>query len=33
MNFKEIASKEGCDESSVRESIYKGIKKIQKKLK
>lgn len=33
MNFKEIASKEGCDESSVRESIYKGIEKIQKKLK
>lgn len=33
MNFKKIASEEGCDESSVRESIYKGIEKIQKKLK
>lgn len=33
LNFKQIAEKECCDESSVRESIYKGIEKIQKKLK
>lgn len=33
LNFKQIAEKECCDESSVRESIYKGIEKIQKNLK
>lgn len=33
LNFKQIAKKECCDESSVRESIYKGIEKIQKNLK
>jgi len=33
MNFKEIAKFEKCDESSVRESIYKGIEKIKKILK
>lgn len=33
MNFKEIAKFEKCDESSVREIIYKGIEKIKKTLK
>ena len=32
LNFKEIAQIEKCDESSVRESIYKGIEKIKKIL-
>lgn len=31
--FTEIALLEHCDESSVRESIYAGIKKIKKNLK
>ena len=33
LNFKQIAQLERCDESSVRESIYKGIEKIKKILK
>lgn len=32
LNFKQIAFIEKCDESSVRESIYKGIEKIKKYL-
>ena len=32
LNFKQIAFIEKCDESSVRESIYKGIEKIKKFL-
>lgn len=32
LNFKQIALKEQCDESSIRESIYKGIEKIKKFL-
>ena len=32
LNFKQIALREHCDESSVRESIYKGIEKIKKIL-
>ena len=32
LNFSEIARIEECDESSVRESIYGGIKKIKKYL-
>lgn len=32
-SFTEIARLENCDESSVRESIYSGIKKIKKNLK
>ena len=32
-SFSEIARIENCDESSVRESIYSGIKKIKKNLK
>ncbi len=32
-SFSEIARIENCDESSVRESIYAGIKKIKKNLK
>lgn len=32
-SFSEIARIEKCDESSVRESIYTGIKKIKKYLK
>ena len=32
-SFTEIARLENCDESSVRESIYAGIKKIKKNLK
>lgn len=31
--FTEIALLENCDESSVRESIYAGIKKIKKSIK
>ncbi len=33
LNFKQIAELEHCDESSIRESIYKGIEKIKKNLK
>lgn len=32
LNFKQIAAIEHCDESSVRESIYKGLEKIKKIL-
>ena len=32
LNFKQIAFIEKCDESSIRESIYKGIEKIKKYL-
>lgn len=32
-SFSDIARIENCDESSVRESIYAGIKKIKKNLK
>ena len=32
-SFTEIARIENCDESSIRESIYTGIKKIRKNLK
>lgn len=32
LNFKQIAFIEKCDESSIRESIYKGIEKIKKFL-
>lgn len=32
LNFKQIAEIEHCDESSVRESIYKGLEKIKKIL-
>ena len=32
LNFKQIAELEQCDESSVRETIYKGIEKIKKNV-
>ena len=33
MNFKEIAELEKCDESSIRESVYRSLEKIKKFLK